>query len=102
MVLCLDKQIFNQVLDDVGFWVNNKELKDHERIVWLILFDMQGRKFTNPSQIAQLEMRKSLFKEAGLLGIEESLLKIKTKLAASISRLRIGGSALTLGSFRAI
>ncbi|XP_008551675.2 uncharacterized protein LOC103574095 [Microplitis demolitor] len=90
------KQIFNQVLDDVGFWVNNKELKDHERIVWLILFDMQGRKFTNPSQIAQLEMRKSLFKEAGLLGIEESLLKIKTKLAASISRLRIGGSALTL------
>ncbi|CAD6232906.1 GSCOCG00007042001-RA-CDS [Cotesia congregata] len=39
------KQILNQVLEDVGFWINNRELKKRERIVWLLLFDMQGRKF---------------------------------------------------------
>ncbi|CAG5082458.1 Similar to Nsun7: Putative methyltransferase NSUN7 (Mus musculus) [Cotesia congregata] len=90
------KQILNQVLEDVGFWINNRELKKRERIVWLLLFDMQGRKFMSPPQIALTEMRQELFKAAGLMDIEEALLKNKIKIAAGVSRLRIGGSALTL------
>lgn len=40
-----------------------------------------------------------LFQTVGLKDIEDALLKAKTHLAASISRLRIGGSALNLGNF---
>lgn len=39
------------------------------------------------------------FQTFGLKDIEDALLTAKTHLAASISRLRIGGSALSLGYF---
>lgn len=57
---------------------------------------MQGRKFTRSVQTAVFEARKRAFQLAKLQDIEDSLLEAKTRLSASISRLRIGGSALLL------
>lgn len=57
---------------------------------------MQGRKFTRRGEVAAVEEREKIFKAAGLLGIETALLESKTHLAASVSRLRIRGSALSL------
>ncbi|KAK9296294.1 hypothetical protein QLX08_009630 [Tetragonisca angustula] len=88
------KKIFVRALEDTGFWRRNAAIKDQEKIVWLLLYDMQGRKFA--TEIANLEERERIFEEAGLTDIENALLDVKTHLAASISRLRIGGSALNL------
>ncbi|KAK0180586.1 hypothetical protein PV327_002953 [Microctonus hyperodae] len=90
------KSILNQTLENADFWTNYGELRSHERIVWLLLYDMLGRKFTNYPQVAAIQIRNRIFKTAGLNEIEQALLKSKTKLAASVSRLRIGGSAVTL------
>ena len=93
-----DKQILNQALQDVGFWYRYGEFKERERIVWLLLYDMQGRKFSRRGDAALVEFRERAFRNAGLKDIEDALLETKTHLAASVSRLRIGGSALTLGA----
>ncbi|CAB0035542.1 unnamed protein product [Trichogramma brassicae] len=91
-----DKPILNRALDDVGFWLRHGELKERERVVWLLLYDMQGRKFAKPVGSAALALRNEALREAGLLEIEQALQDTKTRLAASLSRLRIGGSALNL------
>ncbi|KAF3420598.1 LOW QUALITY PROTEIN: hypothetical protein E2986_03106 [Frieseomelitta varia] len=91
------KKIFIRALEDTGFWRRNAAIKNQEKIVWLLLYDMQGRKFA--TEIANLEERERMFEEAGLTDIENALLDVKTHLAASISRLRIGGSALNLGEY---
>lgn len=57
---------------------------------------MQSREFKNTSKINILKIRKRAFINANLQLIEDALVKSKIRLAASISRLRIGGSALTL------
>ncbi|XP_014235604.1 uncharacterized protein LOC106658253 [Trichogramma pretiosum] len=90
------KPILNRALDDVGFWLRHGELKERERVVWLLLYDMQGRKFAKPVGSAALALRNEALREAGLLEIEQALQDTKTRLAASLSRLRIGGSALNL------
>ncbi|XP_076623668.1 uncharacterized protein LOC143343051 [Colletes latitarsis] len=90
------KKIFSRALTEVQFWRRNVSLKDRERIVWLLLYDMQGRKFARRGEIAAVEERENMFKAAGLMDIEKALLEAKTHLAASISRLRIRGSALSL------
>lgn len=91
------KKIFGRALKDVGFWGRNSALKDREKIVWLLLYDMQGRKFLRRGEVDAVEEREKLFHAAGLMDIENALLEAKTHLAASISRLRIHGSALNLG-----
>ncbi|XP_076760908.1 uncharacterized protein LOC143429264 [Xylocopa sonorina] len=91
------KKIFTRALEDIGFWRHNAAIKDQERIVWLLLYDMQGRKFDRSQfKTSASEVREKLFKDAGLADIENSLLEVKTHLAASISRLRIRSSALNL------
>ncbi|XP_017753318.1 PREDICTED: uncharacterized protein LOC108545959 [Eufriesea mexicana] len=91
------KRIFTRALEDIGFWRHNSAIKDQEKIVWLLLYDMQGRKFARPrSEIATCEERAKIFEAAGLANIDNALLEVKTHLAASISRLRIRGSALNL------
>ncbi|XP_076248966.1 uncharacterized protein LOC143188523 [Calliopsis andreniformis] len=90
------KKILIRALNDVGFWGRNSELKDQEKIVWLLLYDMQGRKFARRGEIADVEEREKAFEAAGLMDIENALLEAKTHLAASFSRLRIRGSALNL------
>ncbi|XP_029178792.1 uncharacterized protein LOC114946465 [Nylanderia fulva] len=90
------KNILNRALEDAGFWYENSALKQRERVVWLLLYDMQGRKFARRRDGNALEIRNRIFKTYGLKNIENALLKAKTHLAASISRLRIGGSALSL------
>ncbi|CAK9802523.1 Pyruvate dehydrogenase E1 component subunit alpha, somatic form, mitochondrial [Anthophora plagiata] len=92
------KKVFTRALEDIGFWRHNAAIKDREKIVWLLLYDMQGRKFTRlPSvEFVAGEEREKIFKAAGLRDIEKALLKVKTHLAASISRLRIRSSALKL------
>ncbi|CAL7936169.1 unnamed protein product [Xylocopa violacea] len=58
---------------------------------------MQGRKFARSQlKTSTFEVREKAFKDAGLTDIENSLLEVKTHLAASISRLRIRNSALNL------
>ncbi|XP_018377874.1 PREDICTED: putative methyltransferase NSUN7 [Trachymyrmex cornetzi] len=89
------KNILNRTLEDGGFWYRNNALKQRERIVWLLLYDMQGRKFAHRRGSAY-EIREKVFETVGLKDIEDALLKAKTHLAASISRLRISGSALIL------
>ncbi|XP_076225467.1 uncharacterized protein LOC116430442 [Nomia melanderi] len=91
------KKIFIRSLEEVGFWQRNGALKNRRKIVWLLLYDMQGRKFSRRGEIAAVEERERVFQTAGLMDIEAALLESKTHLAASISRLRIRGSALTLG-----
>lgn len=91
------KNILNCALEDGGFWCENSALKQRERVVWLLLYDMQGRKFARRRDGNALETRNRIFKTYGLKNIEDALLRAKTHLAASISRLRIGGSALSLG-----
>ncbi|XP_012059737.1 PREDICTED: uncharacterized protein LOC105622940 [Atta cephalotes] len=88
------KNILNRTLEDGGFWYRNNVLKQQERVVWLLLYDMQGRKFTRRGSAC--ETREKVFETVGLKDIEDALLKAKTHLAASISRLRINGSALIL------
>ncbi|XP_034952478.1 uncharacterized protein [Chelonus insularis] len=90
------KQILNQTLNDAGFWNRYPQLRDRERNVWLLLYDMLGKKFTNPVHVSVTEIRRKMFQAAALFDIEEALIKMKTKLAASVSRLRIGGAAFTL------
>ncbi|XP_032670129.1 uncharacterized protein LOC116843655 isoform X2 [Odontomachus brunneus] len=90
------RNILNRTLEDGGFWYENGALKQRERVVWLLLYDMQGRKFARRRDGSALEIREKIFKTFGLKDIEDALLKAKTHLAASISRLRIGGSALSL------
>ncbi|KAL6423142.1 hypothetical protein ACFW04_010079 [Cataglyphis niger] len=90
------KNILNRALKDAGFWHENYALKQREKVVWLLLYDMQGRKFTRRRDGNALETRNRIFKTFGLKNIEDALLTAKTHLAASISRLRIGGSALSL------
>lgn len=92
-----DENVLERALQDVNFWQRHRELLERKRIVWLLLYDMQGRKFARPNSTAAIERRKQGMKEAGLLEIEEALIGMKTKLAASMSRLRISGSALNLG-----
>ena len=58
---------------------------------------MQGRKFARVGSSAAMAIRNEALREAGLLDINTALLEMKTRLAASLSRLRIGGSALSLG-----
>ncbi|XP_043586458.1 uncharacterized protein LOC122569453 isoform X3 [Bombus pyrosoma] len=91
------KKIFVRALEDIGFWQHNNAIKDREKIVWLLLYDLQGRKFAKPQfEIANFEEREKIFEAAGLADVENALLNVKTRLAASISRLRIRGSALNL------
>lgn len=84
-------------LEDVGFWYHYKEHRPEEKIVLLLLYDMQGRKFARLGSKSAIAEREKAFILAGLKEVEDSLLEAKTRLAASVSRLRIGGSALTLG-----
>lgn len=58
---------------------------------------MQGRKFARVGDNEAVALRNQALKNAGLFDVETALLATKTKLAASLSRLRIGGSALDLG-----
>lgn len=121
-----DRNILNRTLEDGGFWYENGAMKPRERVVWLLLYDMQGRKFARRRDGGALEIRENIFKVrhriaiatfspsrsrtrhgflltlfqfVGLKDIEDALLQAKTHLAASISRLRIGGSAFSLGYF---
>lgn len=88
----------DRALDDVDFWQRHGNLKDQEKVVWLLLYDMQGRKFARLGSSATIASRNDELQEAGLLEIEKALLGLKTRLAASLSRLRISGSALSLGT----
>ncbi|XP_017794150.1 PREDICTED: uncharacterized protein LOC108575767 [Habropoda laboriosa] len=92
------KRIFTRALEDIGFWRYNDAIKDREKMVWLLLYDMQGRKFARlpPAEMVAMEEREKMFQAAGLKEIENALLEVKTHVAASISRLRIRGSALKL------
>ncbi|XP_078040673.1 LOW QUALITY PROTEIN: uncharacterized protein LOC144471941 [Augochlora pura] len=90
------KKIFCRALKEVGFWRCNDELKQRRKIVWLLLYDMQGRKFSSRGEIDGVEEREKIFQTAGLMDIEGALLEAKTHLAASLSRQRIRGSALSL------
>ncbi|XP_043461228.1 uncharacterized protein LOC122497899 isoform X3 [Leptopilina heterotoma] len=90
------KHILNHALEDVGFWQHYKDLRKREKIVWLLLYDMQGRKFARLGSKLIIAERERAFNLAGLKDVEDCLLETKTRLAASVSRLRIGGSALTL------
>ncbi|KAJ8667976.1 hypothetical protein QAD02_009639 [Eretmocerus hayati] len=93
------EQVLERALNDVSFWQRYPKLRDRRRAVWLLLYDMQGRKFARAgggsSNQAQSE-RDELFAKADLVNIEQALLSMKTRLAASLTRLRIAGSALTL------
>ncbi|XP_031772259.1 uncharacterized protein LOC100871303 isoform X2 [Apis florea] len=91
------KKIFTRALEDIGFWQRNRAIKNEEKIVWLLLYDMQGRKFSKPRfDNTTFEEREKIFKAAGLTDIDHALSEMKIHLAASISRLRIRGSALKL------
>ncbi|XP_026299628.1 uncharacterized protein LOC413907 isoform X3 [Apis mellifera] len=91
------KKIFIRALEDAGFWQRNRAIKNEEKIVWLLLYDMQGRKFSKPRfNNTTFEERENIFKAAGLTDIDNALSGMKIHLAASISRLRIRGSALKL------
>uniref|UniRef100_A0A336M9L1 CSON014079 protein n=1 Tax=Culicoides sonorensis TaxID=179676 RepID=A0A336M9L1_CULSO len=63
--------------------------------VWLMLFDLYLRKFSKRDPVC-IPLKNQLFSEANLLDIEEKLFKSKTKLAASITRLRVQNNALHL------
>nr|XP_033331040.1 putative methyltransferase NSUN7 isoform X1 [Megalopta genalis] len=90
------KKIFCRALKEVGFWRFNDQLKQRRKIVWLLLYDLQGRKFSSRGEIDAVEEREKIFQNAGLKDIEAALLEAKTHLAASLSRQRIRGSALSL------
>ncbi|XP_014209639.1 uncharacterized protein LOC106640199 [Copidosoma floridanum] len=88
--------VLERALDDVGFWGRYGRLKKRDKVVRLLLYDMQGRKFARVGNGAAIARRNEALAEAGLLDIEKALLATRTRLAASLSRLRIGGSALSL------
>ncbi|XP_063986485.1 uncharacterized protein LOC135167324 [Diachasmimorpha longicaudata] len=90
------KQVLNQTLEDSDFWKKYRTFRNRDRIVWLLLYDLQGRRYSRSPQVAIQEARDTAFQEAGIQDIEEALVERKTRIAASVSRLRIGGSALTL------
>lgn len=54
-------------MEDIGFWQHNNAIKDREKIVWLLLYDLQGRKFAKPQfETANFEEREKIF-EVGFL-----------------------------------
>lgn len=57
-----DKNILNRALEDSGFWQGNSALKQREKVVWLLLYDMQGRKFARRRDGNALETRNRIFK----------------------------------------
>lgn len=57
-----DKNILNRALEDGGFWHENSALKQREKVVWLLLYDMQGRKFARRRDGNALEIRNRIFK----------------------------------------
>ncbi|EGI67267.1 hypothetical protein G5I_04149 [Acromyrmex echinatior] len=59
------KNILNRTLEDGGFWYRNNALKQQERVVWLLLYDMQGRKFAHRRGSA-CETREKVFEERSL------------------------------------
>lgn len=58
----IDKNILNRTLEDGGFWYENGILKSRERVVWLLLYDMQGRKFARQRDGNALKTREKIFK----------------------------------------
>ncbi|XP_011501526.1 PREDICTED: uncharacterized protein LOC105365130 [Ceratosolen solmsi marchali] len=90
------RKILDRALDNVGFWQRYGLLRKRERLVWLLLYDMHGRKFSRIHSNSAIAARNHSLKEADLLDVEEALLDMKTKVAAGVSRLRIGSSALSL------
>jgi len=56
-----DKNILNRTLEDSGFWYRNAALKQQERIVWLLLYYMQGRKFTHRYGGSTCKTREKIF-----------------------------------------
>jgi hypothetical protein len=93
-----DRQILDRALDNVGFWQRYGALRRRERLVWLLLYDMHGRKFSWISRNSATANRNEVLRKADLLEVEEALIEMKTRVAAGVSRLRIGGSALSLGT----
>lgn len=57
-----DRNILNRTLEDGGFWYENGAMRQRERVVWLLLYDMQGRKFALRRDGGAFEIREKIFK----------------------------------------
>ncbi|XP_034110941.1 uncharacterized protein LOC117572318 [Drosophila albomicans] len=91
------KTVLCNALSDVSFFdreENQKFIKDEQRI-WLMLFELYDRHFRNRNSELH-ELQAQLYKESEVTEHAAVLWRHRIKLAASISRMRIGVGALRL------
>ncbi|EDW68587.1 uncharacterized protein Dvir_GJ12618 [Drosophila virilis] len=91
------KTVLCNALSDIGFFKQEQHKKyiEDEQRVWLMLFELYDRDFKNRNSEYQ-EQQAQLYKEAQVTEIANVLWQHRVRLAASISRMRIGVGALRL------
>ncbi|KAI9588714.1 hypothetical protein GQX74_004559 [Glossina fuscipes] len=95
--ICQAAQLLKQPPEDVAF-VNEHEMRRYikdEYIVWLMLYELNQRSFQNRSA-DESQHQDELYKAVQVADVAECIWKFRTKLAASISRMRIEYCALRL------
>ncbi|XP_034483308.1 uncharacterized protein LOC117788608 [Drosophila innubila] len=91
------KTVLCNALSDIGFFEreeHQKYIKDEQRI-WLMLFELYDRHFRNRNSELH-EQQAQLYKDSEVTELAEVLWRHRIRLAASISRMRIGVGALRL------
>ncbi|XP_043866225.1 uncharacterized protein LOC6586633 [Drosophila mojavensis] len=91
------KSVLSNALSDICFFEQERYKKyiDDEQRIWLMLFELYDRHFRNRNSEYQAEQMQ-LYKEAEVTEIADVLWQHRIRLAASISRMRIGVGALRL------
>lgn len=84
--------MIEKIFDDTEFWRENRGLFCHQRLVWMLFYEMQKTNF------AHSDARSEVVKEIGLCEAEQALMQSKSQLTASLSKLFNAGSAATLGT----
>ncbi|KAM7356317.1 putative methyltransferase NSUN7 [Cochliomyia hominivorax] len=89
------KLVLTNVLCDIKFFEKYPEYSQNENLVWLMLYELNERAFQQRSS-EDVKKQNNLYKQMNIKDLADSLWTSRTKLAASISRMRIKYGALQL------
>ncbi|XP_063232275.1 putative methyltransferase NSUN7, partial [Bacillus rossius redtenbacheri] len=87
------KNILNQALINVAFFVKYPQFQERANHVWLLLYDLYNRGFADVQDKA---VRQRLFADCGLTDVDCCLTQQQVRLGAAIARIRIKNNALKL------
>uniref|UniRef100_A0A1A9WQ06 SAM-dependent MTase RsmB/NOP-type domain-containing protein n=1 Tax=Glossina brevipalpis TaxID=37001 RepID=A0A1A9WQ06_9MUSC len=89
------KVVLTNALKDIDFYKHFSQYVNDQYIVWLMLYELHQRSFQNRSA-DESQQQQELYKAVRISDVAESIWKFRTKLAASIARMRIEYCALSL------